>query len=247
MENFGTRTVGDIAVESPATTRVFEEYKIDYCCHGNTLFDKACEDAGADPEMVTQKIDEALRREETVPESPADGTLSDLIHHILSKHHVYTKQEIIQLTPLMEKVATRHGEKHPELLEMQKLFRTACDDLGSHLMKEEMVLFPYVVKLETRFLKDLPGSRPHFGTVTNPVHVMNIEHDAVGDLLRQMRAVSNEYAIPEGACTSYTALYARLTDLERDLHQHIHLENNILFPRAIEMERKVFGQSSVSS
>ena len=143
----------------------------------------------------------------------------------------------------MEKVASRHGDRHPELLELQKLFGSVCDDLGPHMMKEEMVLFPYIVKLETRFLHELPGSRPHFGTITNPVHAMNFEHEEVGDLLLQMRAVSNEYALPEGACTSYTALYARLVDLERDLHQHIHLENNILFPRAIEMERKVFGES----
>ena len=240
MENFTTRTIREIAIESPATTRVFEEYKIDYCCHGNTTFNDACRDAGVSPVEISKKIADVLSREET--STAADPSLELLIAHILRTHHVYTKQELEQLTPLMAKVVTRHGEHHPELLELQTIFKEICDDLGPHMVKEETVLFPYIIQLEASLAMHIAGPRPHFGTVLNPVRMMSIEHETVGGLLLRMRDVSNQYQTPEGACPSFAALYARLADLERDLHQHIHLENNMLFPRAIAMEERVLMQ-----
>jgi len=239
MENFTTRTIRDIAVESPATTRVFEEYKIDYCCHGNTTFNDACREAGVSPVEISKKLADVLRPDET---PAADPTLELLIEHILETHHVYTKQELEQLTPLMAKVVTRHGEHHPELFELQTIFKEIRDDLAPHMIKEETVLFPYIIQLERNLAMHIAGPRPHFGTVVNPVRMMSIEHEAVGDLLLRMRDVSNEYQTPEGACPSFTALFARLADLERDLHQHIHLENNMLFPRAIALEERVLMQ-----
>ena len=242
MLNLQTKTVREIALEMPVTTRVFEEFKIDYCCHGNTPFDEACRNAGAAPELVSQKIDrvvDASGGNDT--ESFADTPLGALIDHILDKHHVYTKDEMAHLTPLAAKVASRHGEHHPFLFELKKLFQMVCADLEPHMMKEEMVLFPYIRDLAYRNEKKLHAAYPPFGTVQHPVNMMTIEHEEVGELLAKMRTVTNDYALPDGACPSFTALYHRLGEFERDIHQHIHLENNILFPRAVTMEKEVFA------
>jgi regulator of cell morphogenesis and NO signaling len=242
MFNVQGKTVREIALEMPVTTRVFEEFKIDYCCHGNTQFDEACLNAGASPSIVMEKIDGVL---DVAPEngltSFTDMTLSALIDHILDKHHVYTKAETAQLIPLMAKVASRHGEHNPFLFELKELFQSLCNDLEPHMMKEEMVLFPYIQKLEYSYINHMATAYPAFGTVRHPVGMMTVEHEEVGDILSRMRAVTSDYKLPDGACPSFTALYHRLADLEQDLHQHIHLENNVLFPRAIDLEQKVFG------
>jgi regulator of cell morphogenesis and NO signaling len=242
MFNVQGKTVREIALEMPVTTRVFEEFKIDYCCHGNTQFDEACRNVGATPEDVRQKIDRVLdasgNKEAT---SFSDLSMSDLVDHILDTHHVYTKAEMGHLTPLMAKVASRHGEHNAYLYELKDLFQELCDDLGPHMMKEEMVLFPYIKDLEHSFSNHLSAAFPPFVTVQHPVQMMSVEHEEVGELLSKMRAATNDYALPPEACPSFTALYHRLNEFERDLHQHIHLENNLLFPRAIEMEQKSFA------
>jgi regulator of cell morphogenesis and NO signaling len=240
MENIATKTIREIAVEAPATTRVFEEYKIDYCCHGNTPLGEACRKAGVSPDVINQKINDLLWIEEGGELSPGELNLTELADHILERHHVYTKQEMTQLTPLMEKVARKHGEHHPCLAELKKAFQAVCDDLGPHMIKEETVLFPYIKRLEENFSNSTHRSPPPFGTVLNPVRVMRMEHDEVGALLANMRSLTNDYELPNGACPSFAALYHRLEALEHDLHQHIHLENNVLFPRAINLEQQTF-------
>lgn len=241
MQNLTTKTVREIALAMPVTTRVFEEFKIDYCCGGRKLFLEACRNVGANPDIVLQKIDNVL---ETAGVNEFDwlatATLCELADHIEKKHHIFTKYELEHLTPLMEKVAARHGANHPELLELKETFQVLCDDLGPHLAKEEVVLFPYIKELETSFSKQIPASSPCFGTVQNPVRMMMLEHETAGELLLKMRQLSGDYSLPDGACPSFTGLYHRFAELERDLHQHIHLENNILFPRAIELEQKTF-------
>lgn len=242
MQNFHSMTVREIALERPVTTRVFEEFKIDYCCHGDTQFDEACRMVGAIPEVVMEKIDGVLENSTGTEDEPsAEMPLSDLIDYILDKHHVYTRQEMAHLTPLMEKVATRHGDHLPELHELKGLFEAICADLEPHMMKEEAVLFPYIQRLEYSFTQHHTPAFPPFGTVQHPVNMMNIEHEEVGDLLTKMRAVTKDYDLPEWACPSFTALYHRMQEFEKDIHQHIHLENNLLFPRAIELERKAFS------
>lgn len=239
MQQFLTKTVREIALEAPRTTRVFEEYKIDYCCHGDTPFSEACQRIGADPQVVMDKIDNILEADNLSDSNRLTGqSLTDLIDHILSTHHVFTKDEIESLTPLMAKVASRHGDHYGYLLELKSTFQKVCDDLGPHMMKEEMVLFPYIVELERNQALQISGRGPAFGTVANPVRMMKVEHEEVGELLAKMRELTNDYTLPDGACPSFTALYHRLGDFERDLHQHIHLENNLLFPRAIELEEK---------
>jgi len=159
----------------------------------------------------------------------------------LETHHVFTRAEIQRLTPLMNKVTMRHGEIHPELFELQRAFRELCEELESHLRKEEQILFPYIKHLEMSAKNNLSSTRPPFGSVNNPIRMMMSEHDAVGGLLRKMRQITLDFSLPEGACMSYRALFFGLEEFEKDLHQHTHLENNVLFPQAIEIENQVFN------
>lgn len=241
MQSLTTKTVREIALELPITTRIFEEFHIDYCCGGRKMFLDACRNAGADPEAVLQKIDSAIGDDETADIAfLITAPLSEVIDYIERKHHTYTREELDALPPLMEKVAHRHGELHPELTELKYTFATLCDELRPHLLKEESILFPFVRELDSQESGEIRLSPPFFGTVENPIRVMMTEHDMAGELLQNMRAISKDYLLPEGACPSYTALYSRLEAFERDLHQHIHLENNLLFPKALELERKIF-------
>lgn len=232
------RTVRDVVLELPQATRVFEKLKIDYCCGGDTPLGEACATAGIEVENLELLLDEA--REAAVQGSGAldfqTATLSELIVYILDKHHVYTKTEMARLEPLIDKVIGAHGENHPELRQLGEVFQRVCADLKPHMFKEEQILFPYIVEMERASLQDKPAPFAPFGTVNNPVRMMMIEHDTVGDLLRELRALSSNYTVPSDGCISYQTLYQAFETFEQDLHQHIHLENNILFPRAIEME-----------
>jgi regulator of cell morphogenesis and NO signaling len=249
MDELYNKTIREIAVEYPQTTRVFEEFKIDYCCGGGRNFSDACHSAGIAPSVVSRKIEEQVatphRGNET--DLPERKTLSDLSDHIIRKHHVFTTNETARLTNLAEKVCRKHGHKHQELFDLQETFRLLAEELAVHMRKEEMVLFPYIRSLEAAVMSDLSVEEPHFKTVRNPVRMMMTEHDAAGDLLSKLRQISNDYALPEGACASFRALYYGLEDLEKDLHRHIHLENNILFPRAIEIEKDIFGEHPESA
>jgi regulator of cell morphogenesis and NO signaling len=240
---FTNKTIREIALEAPLTTRVFEEFKIDYCCGGRVDFAEACQNAGVDAGAVQQKLESAIRSAEPANGSIESRSLTELADHIVNTHHVFTRDELGRLGPLMEKVARKHGELHPELFEIEEKLKSLNDELLPHLAKEEMVLFPYIKELDNARAAGRVALAPHFGTVQNPVRMMMFEHDAAGELLRKMRELSSDYKIPEGACPSYAALYAGLEDLEKDLHRHIHLENNVLFVRAVEFESEFAGQS----
>ena len=242
MQTFATKTIRDIALASPETTRVFEEFKIDYCCGGRKPLDQACLEAGVHPELIAKKIEAAIadHRARGASNSPKKESVSELIDHIIAKHHIFTANEIERLTRLMEKVCKRHGAQHPELLEVQAVFTALTDSMTPHMRKEEMVLFPYIQSLESSVSGDGHASSPHFGTVENPIRMMMADHEADGARLKKMREISSDYTLPDGACPSYTALYAGLEDLEKDLHKHIHLENNVLFPAAVDLERNAF-------
>ncbi len=249
MQQLNTKTIRDIALEFPQTTRIFEEFKIDYCCGGRKPLSEACLTAGIDEDIVWQKLESAIdgvQANETT-DFPEHKKTADLTDYIIDKHHVFTINEIERLTPLMDKVCGKHGTQHTELFEIQKLFRALCDELIPHMKKEEMVLFPYIKVLAAVISTNIPVAEPHFGTVKNPVRMMMTEHDSAGDLLREMRQLSNDYTLPEGACPSYTGLFFGLEELEKDLHRHIHLENNVLFPQAIELEKKVLGDNAANS
>lgn len=242
MQTFAVKTIRDIALESPETTRVFEEFKIDYCCGGRKPLDQACVEAGLDLELVAQKIEAAITAhgERSANNHTEKQSASELIDYIIATHHIFTANELERLTPLMEKVCNRHGEQHPELFEVQAVFTALADSMIPHMRKEEMVLFPYIQALDASCSGNGRAPSSHFGTVENPIRMMMVDHEANGARLKKMRDLSTDYTLPDGACPSYTALYAGLEDLEKDLFRHIHLENNILFPAAVGLEQKAF-------
>ncbi len=233
-----TKTVREFAVEVPEATRLFEKLGIDYCCGGGKSLREACQQANLSIDEVLNHLASTGANETQVPGDWKQADLFELIEHIITKHHGYVKQELPRLDALMHKVATKHGPNHPELLKMQQLLAQVSAELTSHLQKEEQVLFPYIVEIEEASRRSLRLRPPMFGTVRNPIHMMELEHDSAGDALKEMRRISNGFAAPENGCFSFKTLYQGLQEFEADLHQHIHLENNILFPRAVELETR---------
>ncbi len=242
-----TKTVREMALNIPGATRVFEKLGIDYCCGGNKPLEKACGEANLEIQRVIDSLESAVvehrQRNSTdlQVEDWQNAPLGDLIAHIQNTHHNYVKAETARLRPLLDKVCNVHGLKHAELLALRTDFHALAQELSTHMMKEEMVLFPYIERMEESLLSGEPILPAPFGTVENPVAKMVHEHDSAGNLLRHMRELSNGYTPPQGACTSYKTLYWALAEFERDLHQHVHLENNILFPRAIKMEHENYA------
>ncbi len=234
-----TKTVRELAVENPTATRVFEKLGIDYCCGGNQSLKQACERAKLSVDDVIDSLEmaEETSRATKVMHDWATEPLSELITHINNTHHKYTREEIARLRPLFQKVCSVHGKNHSELFRMQSSFEGVAQELTLHMMKEEKVLFPYIVRMEEAFIEKSPVVPAPFGTVQNPIAMMEHEHDSAGSALREMREDSDNYNAPVDACISYQTLFKALQEFEADLHQHIHLENNILFPRAIAMEK----------
>ncbi|HKM48965.1 MAG TPA: iron-sulfur cluster repair di-iron protein [Terriglobales bacterium] len=234
------KTVRELALENPGATRVFEKLGIDYCCGGNKSLEEACRTANLPMNEVLDSLEvagqpaHAVQKDHTWPSE----LLADLVAHITSTHHKYTREEIARLGPLFDKVCSKHGNNHPELQQIRASFQGLAQELTMHMMKEEMVLFPYIVRMEESVLQKEPVLPPPFGSVQNPISMMEHEHDSAGNALRAMREASAGYTPPADACISFQTLYKALVSFEADLHQHIHLENNILFPRAIEMERE---------
>ena len=243
---YTSKTIREIALEAPLTTRIFEELKIDFCCGGRIAFAEACENAGVDPVSVQKKLDQLLEATPVTDNAIESLSISELCDHIVETHHVFTRNELERLSPLMDKVARKHGASHAELYPLQETLKELCDELLVHMRKEEVVLFPYMKELEAAAAANRQPSVPHFGTVKNPVRMMMSEHDAAGDMLRKMREYTSDYMVPEGVCPSFGALYAGLDALEKDLHQHIHLENNLLFPKAVKLEDAIVDQPNPS-
>lgn len=228
------KTVRELALENPAATRVFEELGIDYCCGGELSLNQACARAHVSLERVAHSLESA---EPAPPERDWQAEpLCELIAHIKHTHHRYTRDEIKRLGQLFDKVCSVHSGNHPELLDLRQTFGALAQELTMHMMKEEAVLFPYIERMEEAVIAKEPVLPPPFGAVRNPIGMMRHEHDDAGAALRGMRATSQGYAAPADACLSYQTLYKALAAFEEDLHQHIHLENNILFPRAVALE-----------
>jgi regulator of cell morphogenesis and NO signaling len=231
-----TRTVGEIAVEIPNATREFEKLGIDYCCGGSRTLGEACAEAKIPVNEVLARLQKSV-----TPAKSASGKnwqtelLADLITHITSTHHVFVREESHRIEALAAKVAAVHGRNHPELLQVQDVFAALAEELRVHLMKEEQVLFPYVCRMEESVMAGELVPPAMFGPVINPVGMMMQEHDSAGEALRTLRSLTADYSVPVDACISYRTFYDALKGFESDLHQHIHLENNILFPRTVAM------------
>ena len=227
-------TVGEIAAETPAAVRVFEKYRIEYCCGGNRPLGEVCQERGISTEAVLSELEQIGRRPDAARDW-AKASLADLIEHILSTHHEYLKSELPALSARLARVIEAHRAAHSDiLLPLLQVFDGLREELTAHMRKEEMILFPAIRDLETaRREGGSPAATP-FGAIENPIRMMVMEHDSAGHALAEMRRLTEDYTPPADACATFRALYQGLEQMEADLHQHIHLENNILFPRAVQ-------------
>jgi regulator of cell morphogenesis and NO signaling len=230
-----TETVREIALNQPSSIRVFEQFGIDYCCGGRKPLALACNEQNVSLEEVLNALASAVAISAPDARDWANASLQELSQHIVLRHHEYVRRELPRLAALSVKVITQHAGR-PELGEIQATLSTLDQELTQHLAKEELVLFPYIAEFESALASG--GIKPSgcFGTVANPIAMMTQEHEAAGELLASLRSLSGNFTAPADACPTYRAFYAGLREFEQDLHQHIHLENNILFPRAIAME-----------
>lgn len=232
-------TVRDLVIERFGRTAVLDRYGIDYCCGGQRTVEEACRVARADVATVLADVERFDAACDEVPPDWAHLGTIELIAHIESTHHVFVRESIARIEPLLAKVVAAHGEVHPELLEVEIIFSELAADMWPHLMKEEQVLFPMVQELADA--KAVPAF--HCGSIANPIAMMLAEHDMVGEHLRELRDITDDYRVPGDGCMSYEALYSALEEFEADTHLHIHKENNVLFPAVLAQEEEVAGAS----
>ena len=225
--------VRDIVIESPTAIPVLEHFGIDYCCGGKHTLAEACTKCDQSVALVLEEL-EHRGSNTTAPEVQwQTAPLRELIDHIVLKHHTFTREHLVLIRELADKVERRHGAAHPEVHSLTEVLASISVELTHHFFCEENVLFPYMAQLDE---KQTSAAHPIFDNMQQPVTQMMREHDKTGNELRALRETTNQYQPPDYACITYRALYRAMEDLERDLHRHIHLENNILFPRAQALE-----------
>jgi regulator of cell morphogenesis and NO signaling len=236
MENLRNKTVGEIVRLDFRAADVFSSYGIDFCCGGKVSVADACAESGCDASKVIGEL-EALDDQKGSAAHDFDSWKIDFLSdYIMHTHHQYVSKAIPQILPLAQKVAEVHGANHSEVVVINELFQDLSDELLSHMKKEEQILFPYIKKLVASESAGSCDDPACFGTIASPISVMEDEHEKAGVILKQLSNLSDAYTAPEDACNTFRVLYGKLKEFEDDLHRHIHLENNILFPKAIELE-----------
>lgn len=232
-------TLGEIAVKDLRKAEIFRKYGLDFCCGGKKTVKEACAEKGLDVTKVEQELQQADKNPTTRPLPYNDWSLDFLADYIVNTHHSYVSKILPDLRAYAKKVAQVHGSRHPELIPIYQLVEEINAEMSEHMMKEEKVLFPFIKQLVAAKNTGQSLGEIHFGTVQNPIQMMESEHEQVGGNLEEIRTLSNNFALPEDACASYSLLYKMLDEFENDLHIHVHLENNILFPKAIELEKSL--------
>jgi regulator of cell morphogenesis and NO signaling len=236
-------TVGQLVAERPARSQVFERLGIDYCCGGRKTLTASCAERGLSTNAVLSALADADQNAPAAADTdPARMGISELCDHIEETHHAHLRETLPRLMMLTDKVANAHGERNANLIAVRDLFIDFRAELEAHMMKEEMILFPLCRQMEAA----TGPVRAHCGSVANPIRVMFAEHDDAGEAMEKFRAWTNDYTAPDGACNTYRAMLDALATLEADMHQHVHKENNILFPRAIEREAELAQNAPVS-
>jgi regulator of cell morphogenesis and NO signaling len=232
-------TIREIVSEDFRTASIFDKNSIDFCCHGNITLEEACTKNGISAEEIQKEIALLSSVKGDDNENYNTWELDVLAEYIVRTHHQYVKAAIPAITAHLEKVVRKHGDHHPEVKRIQLWFHEVAEELIRHMTKEEMVLFPAIKTM----VKNMPAGsmfeRPHFGSIANPIRMMEAEHVAAGNTMESIRAASSGFTVPADACTTYRITYEELKQFEADLHKHIHLENNILFPKAIALEQQL--------
>ncbi|MEO5593572.1 MAG: iron-sulfur cluster repair di-iron protein [Chitinophagaceae bacterium] len=233
--------IGQIAAQDVRKAEVFKKYGIDFCCGGKKTLKEACIEKGLDLATIENELEQANKTSARYSLPYNDWNLDFLADYIVNTHHSYVKKMLPEIKTYASKVANVHGDRHPELLAIWKLTEEINAELTAHMIKEEEVLFPYIKKMVMAVNNGQQAGVSHFGTIQNPISVMETEHELVGRNLENIRLLSNNYSLPEDACGSYSLLYKMLAEFEDDLHIHVHLENNLLFPKALKMEQTMKG------
>ena len=231
-----TQTVGQIAMEQPLSIPVFERYGIEYCCGGQMPLAEACERKAVAVDKVMAALEAASHKPVARAMDWGKETLADLTKHIVAKHHTYCKSELVLLSGLAIKVTKRHGGRDPELSIIQAKFAQLAEKLTEHLANEEVIVFPMIVQLERDRATNCAAPCKSRTIVNGPLTILMHDHDEAGNLMAEIRSLSRNFIPPGYACATFRAFYEGLKEFEQDLHQHVHLENNILFARAIELE-----------
>src|SRR5690554_6843508 len=237
MNAIQEKTIGEYVAEDYRTAQVFKKYNIDFCCRGNRSIQQVCEKNKIDPNVLYREV-EAVK--ETITGDTTDyksWPIDLLADYVEKRHHRYVEEKTPTIKAFLDKLCKVHGERHPELFEITRIFNESAGDLAAHMKKEELVLFPFIQKMVKTQRSGQDLVTPHFGTVENPVAMMMDEHTVEGERFVEIAELTNNYTAPADGCTTYNVTFAMLRDFEEDLHLHIHLENNILFPKAIALEK----------
>lgn len=235
-------TIAEISATDIRKIEVFRKYGIDFCCGGKKTLKSVCEEKGLDILSIQNELDAQSKSSEE-PFAFNDWSLDFLSEYIVQRHHNYVRKNLPELKIFSSKVTTAHGESHPELLIIDRLISSLDAELSAHLHKEEKILFPYIKQLVSANEKKEIGFKSTFDSINTPINIMLMEHESAGEILAEIKSLTNDYEIPEDACNSYRFLFQILKEFERDLNIHIHLENNILFPKAIELEKSLTNEN----
>ncbi|MFA6541688.1 MAG: iron-sulfur cluster repair di-iron protein [Bacteroidota bacterium] len=243
INNISTQTIKEIVTENFQTAAVFEKYSLDFCCRGGKTINEACTEKNVSVETVLNDLADLGISQDNSGTQYAGWSLDVLIDYIVKNHHAYVTRMIPVLYTHTQKIAAVHGSRHPEVIEIAKHFETVAVDLQQHMQKEEQMLFPFILTLLEAKKTGLLSMLPPFGSVKNPIKMMEREHQAAGDEMYGIRSLSSGYLPPDDACTTYRVAYQELQEFEKDLHQHVHLENNILFPKASALEQELLSKN----
>jgi len=237
------KTIGEIVASDWRQAEVFKKYGIDFCCGGKRTVAEACEQKDLDVQQVEHDLLQVIENQASSGHHFIHWNLDFLADYIVNNHHAYVREAIPFLTQLNTKVAQVHGGRHPELNEIEQHVAAVTEELAMHMRKEETVLFPYIHQMALAQKNNVPLPRPAFGTIANPIAMMESEHTSAGHSMDAIQSLSGQFTPPADACTSYKVLFAKLQEFQQDLFQHVHLENNILFPQALKLEAQLFSKS----
>ncbi|AUC81172.1 iron-sulfur cluster repair di-iron protein [Lacinutrix sp. Bg11-31] len=232
------KQIGQFVAEDFRTAAVFSKYKIDFCCNGNRFIEEACEKKGIDSTTLTQELEAVLNSTTDQSIDYKSWPIDLLVEYIEKKHHRYVAEKTPVIRQFLDKLCKVHGERHPELFKINELFTASTGELASHMKKEELILFPFIKRMVKAKLDNVAIQSPQFGTVESPIAMMMEEHDTEGERFREIAELTGNYTPPADACNTYKVTFAMLNEFEKDLHLHIHLENNILFSEAVKLEKQ---------
>ena len=232
----GEETIGEMVTKDYRRAQVFKNFGIDFCCGGKKTISEVCDTKGINPEQVNQALDAIGIHAPSAENDYLKWDIGFLADFIVNTHHQYIRDNTVFITELANKVAKMHGNTHPEAIKVAAIFTGVAEDLMLHIEKEERVLFPFIKQLANVQKNGGIMHESSFGDVSNPIHMMEAEHEQAGEAMEQIRLLTHNFKLPEDACASYTILYKMLSEYEDDLHRHVHLENNVLFPKAILAE-----------